>query len=218
MHRIQADALVTAVQRAAHITGLHRLGSLPGLGQTDGRTKSEAQKLEVASRLWWALVARDWFSSQATRAYVIHPSHFTTRVPLHLNDMDLENLPFPAQRGLEEWTDTTLSLQSFKMADIVRASVDRLNSQSNVEGTEFPVMSKSTRISTAKAWEKFLVELPSFYQLEAVYSQAATMDDAVEAKAYREAAISIQRYCMHQMVFDQLLKLHRHELGSEVST
>lgn len=145
---------------------------------------------------------RDWSRGQSLGYYTVHPSHFNTRMPLHLNDDDL--LPASCgkvlERPLSEFTMLSYTLHALKLSLIVRKSIDL------DEGVE--VANKAVqRRHVDQMYEKYVANLPSHFRLGSTVGLSATGP---------MAAIPVQRFMLHQQLWSLLLRLHRSNISSRM--
>ncbi|KAG5926463.1 hypothetical protein E4U42_003284 [Claviceps africana] len=118
-----------------------RVGSLDTAKRTAERRRKghNVIEIELQRRVWWCLVAGDWFCGASggpnDGAYFFHPRHMNVRVPMNLEDEDL------TPETMEK--DVTLSVPTSMTAAIVRVKLSQLYSVN------------------------FLHELPVFFRLDA---------------------------------------------------
>ena len=185
---------------------LNKLGNLPLLGYEKGTTVAQCRRKEMAVRVFWVVVQRDWFLGQQTRCYTFHPDQITTRPPLNLTDDDMREIPFRASRPFDEWTPSSLSIAKIHLAHLVRGSVDMLNEQAQNGGSS-RVWNLENRAKLDEQYQHFLKQLPEFFHLDVPFAGAQGWKGIAE----------VQRWLIHQLVFSLLLKLHRADLGKKVS-
>lgn len=144
---------------------------------------------------------RDWSRGQALGYYTVQPSHFNTRMPLHLNDDEL--LPASCgripERPLSEFTMLSYTLHALKLCLIVRKSIDL---DEGAEGANKPAQ---RRHSIDLMYEKYVANLPSHFRLGSTVGLTATGP---------MAAIPVQRFMLHQQLWSLLLRLHRSNISS----
>jgi Fungal specific transcription factor domain len=105
------SALVAAAIKLAECMGLHRDGSHYGLPPVD---------IHVRRILWYQLCFLDIRTCEATGPRPqIRSEDFDTRLPLNVNDADLEG-PDPPTSDSDRWTDMTLSLIRFDCVEMHR--------------------------------------------------------------------------------------------------
>ncbi|KAJ5373145.1 hypothetical protein N7517_005151 [Penicillium concentricum] len=197
---LELDAvLVTAISGARKL-GLHRLSNATLDASIDYGLATAGPphiRTEIAIRIWWALVMRDWSRGQTLGYYTIHPSQFNTRVPLHLNDDDLlrthGKIP---ERPRSEFTMLSYTVHALEIAIIVRELVD-LGDAANEAGLR--------RQHLNQKYEKYVASLPSYFRLGSTVGLTAMGP---------MAAIPVQRFMLHQQLWSLLLRLHRGTLSS----
>ncbi|KAJ6166493.1 hypothetical protein N7470_001940, partial [Penicillium chermesinum] len=136
---LELDALLGTAISGARKLGLHNLGDAkvympdPASSFSDSRTNATSHvRTEVGIRIWWALVVRDWSRGHSLGYYSIHPSHFNTRVPLHINDDDM-NIPWQierppvTERPRPEFTMLSYTRYAIDIAILARESIDAQN-------------------------------------------------------------------------------------------
>ncbi len=187
---------------------LHKLGRLSLLGYEKGSTVEQCRRKEMAVRVFWLVVQRDWTLGQSTRCYAFHPDQITTRPPLNLTDDDMRAIPFPPSRPFDEWTPTTFTLTKLHLSHIIRGSIDMLNEQAH-KGESGRIWTPENRAVLDQQYSAFLQQLPEFYRLDKDFR------DESGRPAASVTACDIQRWLAHQIVFSLMLKLHRSDLGKK---
>ncbi|PYI32284.1 putative C6 transcription factor [Aspergillus indologenus CBS 114.80] len=214
--------LVTAISGARRL-GLHRLGdikldaSASYSAPLENGTITLAEPLhirtEIGIRIWWALVQRDWSRGQTLGYYTIQPSQFNTRMPLHVNDDDL-SLPTSqvdangviVERPRSEFTTMSYTLHALEVSSIVRDSIEIWGSQTYAPGaTTEPA---NLRKHLNNKYEKYVAGLPAYFRLGSTVGLTATGGPM--------AAITVQRWMLHQQLWSLLLRLHRPNLSSPI--
>ncbi|KAF4260287.1 hypothetical protein KXV58_002641 [Aspergillus fumigatus] len=214
--------LVTAISGARKL-GLHRLGGIKldasaspvASLENDPAALVEPDHIrtEIAIRIWWALVLRDWSRGQALGYYTIHPSQFNTRMPLHINDDDLCPSAWRVtvngeitERPRSEFTMMSYTVHALELAGIVRESIDLRGAPTQQpDGT---AESAKLRRHINNKYEKYIATLPSYFRLGSTVGLTATGP---------MAAIPVQRWMLHQQLWSLLLRLHRADLSSPIS-
>ncbi|OJJ95110.1 hypothetical protein ASPACDRAFT_1908433 [Aspergillus aculeatus ATCC 16872] len=214
--------LVTAISGARRL-GLHRLGDIKldacasnsELVENGMTISAEAPyiRIEIGTRIWWALVQRDWSRGQALGYYTIQPSQFNTRMPLHINDDDL-SLPTAqtdinghiAERPRSEFTMMSYTLHALEVSGIVRESIELCELPTHEPDTT----TKSTRLRKRlnNKYENYVAGLPAYFRLGSTVGLTATGSPM--------AAIPVQRWMLHQQLWSLLLRLHRPNLSSPI--
>lgn len=106
--------------RSAQRLGMHHLDT-----QIEGSLSQE-----VMVRAWWFLVCHSWFSSLALSTYSIIPSHFTTRLPIQVDEFDKQ--PQVSVRTNSAYQPIQCSFSMIELANLVRRLVDaRLEARSD---------------------------------------------------------------------------------------
>ncbi|KAJ5753658.1 uncharacterized protein N7511_007811 [Penicillium nucicola] len=199
---LELDAvLVTAISGARKL-GLHRLGKAdlnvsPSLNYGSEAADPPEIRTEVAIRIWWTLVMRDWSRGQALGYYTIRPSQFNTRMPLHINDDDLLGVHGKiADRPRSEFTMLSYTIHALELSVIVRESID-LGDIANE--------ASQRRQHLNQKYEKYVANLPSYFRLGSTVGLTAMGP---------MAAIPVQRFMLHQQLWSLLLRLHRATLST----
>ncbi|KAJ6010024.1 hypothetical protein N7522_005040 [Penicillium canescens] len=195
--------LVTAIAGARKL-GLHRLGNAtldatPSLHYGSVTAEPPQIRTEIAIRIWWTLVMRDWSRGQALGYYTIRPSQFNTRMPLHLNDDDLlrahGKIP---ERPRSEFTMLSYTVHALELSIIVRELIDLGDAANEVA---------QRRQHLNQKYEKYVASLPSYFRLGSSVGLTAMGP---------MAAIPVQRFMLHQQLWSLLLRLHRATLSSPI--
>ncbi|KAF7180047.1 hypothetical protein CNMCM7691_009213 [Aspergillus felis] len=213
--------LVTAISGARKL-GLHRLGdikldasaahSVPLENGTASPAEQSHIRTEIGIRIWWALVQRDWSRGQALGYYTVHPSHFNTRMPLHIDDDDLCLSTWRVsvngeitERPRSEFTMMSYTVHAHELATIVRESIDLWGSvtQQPAAATELAKLRKHLN----NKYEEYMAGLPSHFRLGSTAGLTATGP---------MIAIPVHRWMLHQQLWSLLLRLHRANLSSPI--
>lgn len=190
----------------AQSMGLHRLGDRkqqPRAGESVG----VVLRREMAKRIWYQLVFKDWSGALASNVYAIHERQFNTPLPGNYNDEDLEQAPLPPARPRHEHTDMSYSLEAFEVVKASKFHADCLTDKLMAEGSEETSDGKRAKLTCPEAsrvdaaYRTVLENLPPFY---AVGSEHGTKTN-----------VEIERWLLQQMIFHHLLKLHRPALSSQ---
>ena len=152
---------------------------------------------------------RDWSKAQDLSYYSIHPSQFNTRRPLHINDDDLcpttssiDVHGHVSERPRSKFTMLSYTLHALEIATFARESIDLRGPLHRQEETnEFAKM----RTYLNERYEKFVAGLPSYFRLGSTLGLTSTGP---------MAAIPVQRWMLHQQLWNLLLRLHRANLSS----
>ncbi|KAJ5211870.1 uncharacterized protein N7498_003516 [Penicillium cinerascens] len=196
--------LVTAISGARKL-GLHRLGhitldALPVVGDDFSATTEPPHiRTEIAIRLWWALVMRDWSRGQALGYCTICPSQFNTRMPLHINDDDLCRTHGKiCERPRSEFTMLSYTVHALELASIVRESI-------NLRDASAGAAHRRQRLN--QQYEEYVAGLPLYFRLGSTVGLTAMGP---------MAAVPVQRFLLHHQLWSLLLRLHRANLFSPV--
>ncbi|KAI5457588.1 hypothetical protein BGZ63DRAFT_363984 [Mariannaea sp. PMI_226] len=149
----------TAISREL---GLHRLDH--AISTPRDSQPLTGLKAEIGRRVWWHLAATDWIlascSGPQRGTYSINPLHMAVAKPLNLNDEDITErgaVPQP----IETSTSMSYSLQRIRLAEEIRAVVDR----APLTGLD-PYAVGYEHIQDADATiERFLQTAPNFFSL-----------------------------------------------------
>ncbi|KAJ5613828.1 hypothetical protein N7528_007482 [Penicillium herquei] len=200
--------LVTAISGARKL-GLHRLGnpmfdvSSPLLCACTTVDPPHI-RTEIAIRIWWTLLMRDWSRGQALGYYTIRPSNYNTRMPLHINDEDLLKVHHDGkipERPRSEFTMLSYTVHALELSIIVRELID-LGEVAN------QASSSRRRQHLNKAYEKYVASLPSHFRLGSTIG--------LTAMGGPMAAIPVQRFMLNQQLWSLLLRLHRATLSTPI--
>ncbi|TKY90724.1 hypothetical protein EX895_000722 [Sporisorium graminicola] len=183
--------------------GLHRLGDLDKQPQPN-EASSKTIRREIAKRIWWALVFRDWSAAGTgcAKDYVIRAEHFNTPLPGNYNDDDLMVTPLPPPRPREEFTEMSYVLSNLDFCMVVKEDVDvrfrrELHTATN-GGDRRLTCVEAQRLDFL--YRNVLENAPSFFK--------------VGSEIGRVTCIEVQRWLLQQAVFSKLLRIHRPNLSS----
>ncbi|KAJ5825084.1 hypothetical protein N7447_007424 [Penicillium robsamsonii] len=197
---LELDAILATAISGARKLELHRLGNVTldaSLGYSSATAEPPHIRTEIAIRIWWALVMRDWSRGQALGYYTIQPSQSNTRMPLHLNDDDLlrthGKIP---ERPRSEFTMLSYTVHALEISIIVRELVDLRDTANEAS---------QRRQHLNQKYEKYVASLPSYFRLGSTAGLTAMGP---------LAAIPVQRFMLHQQLWSLLLRLHRGTLSS----
>lgn len=196
-------ALLRIAITNAQEMGLHRLGDLNKQPQPNDPS-SKVIRREIAKRIWWALVFRDWSATGTgcSKDYIIRAESFNTPLPGNYNDEDLMVTPLPAPRPREEFTEMSYVLSNLEFGMVVKEDVDvraRRELHAATSGGD-------RRLACAEAgrldvlYRGVLENAPSFFK--------------VGSEIGRVTCIEVQRWLLQQAVFSKLLRIHRPNLSS----
>lgn len=198
--------LQKAAQHSARVLGIDRLGGRPKPKSGSGEESEQELMMrhEMGKRVWWALVSRDWYASQiAGLLYNIIPDQFSTPKPSNYNDADLELMVVPPPRPDDEYTDSSYALARAALGNTIRKHTDLINRRAAEQGIDaFLVRLSPEDVSHLDASYRALleVEFPVFYRMKNPTSPRASVD--------------MERALLHNIIFSQLLRLHRFSLSS----
>ncbi|KAI9697494.1 MAG: hypothetical protein M1820_007829 [Bogoriella megaspora] len=211
--------LVSAISGAQKL-GLHQLGDAKLEILTKAFIRSDWSSLEsqphvrteIGVRIWWALVILDWSRGLNLGYCSIHPSHFNTRTPLHINDDDLWPptqhggvLDHPTGRPRSEFTMLSYTVHALEIALFARPSIDYRRSSNQSRRQEIETSDSLARDHLNKRYEAFIVKLPSHFR---------SGSNAGHNVTGPLAAIPVHRWMLHQQLWSLFLRLH---LGSILS-
>lgn len=196
-------ALLRIAITNAQEMGLHRLGDLDKQPRA-GEPSSTIIRREIAKRIWWTLVFRDWSAAGTgcAKDYVIRTEHFNTPLPGNYNDEDLMVTPLPAPRPCEEFTEMSYVLSNLEYGMVVKEDVDtrfrrELHAATN-GGDRRLACAEAQRLDIM--YRGVLENAPSFFK--------------VGSEIGRVTCIEVQRWLLQQAVFSKLLRIHRPNLSS----
>ncbi|KAI4140176.1 MAG: hypothetical protein L6R39_005914 [Caloplaca ligustica] len=154
---------------------------------------------------------RDWSRGQALGYYSIHPSHFKTRVPLHINDDDLcpptlkvDINGYITERPRSEFTMLSYTVHALQIARFARESIDLRGPLRQTQRQEEKNKAASMRNHLNKKYENFVAQLPSHFKPGSTLGLNVTEGPM--------AAIPIHRWMLHQQLWSLFLRLHRASL------
>ncbi|CAG8085674.1 unnamed protein product [Penicillium salamii] len=198
---LELDAVLATAIVGARRLKMHRLGN-PGLTRSafsahvPGTAELHHIRTEIAIRIWWALVMRDWSRGQALGYYTITPSQFNTRMPLHINDEDLlEEHGEISERPRSEFTMLSYTVHALEMCIIVRESID-------IAGDSKTIPMRRQQLD--ERYERYVASLPSHFTLGSFNERITTVGPI--------DAMIVQRCMLHQQLWSLLLSLHRSTL------
>ncbi|KAN0063540.1 hypothetical protein ACQY0O_003987 [Thecaphora frezii] len=198
----QSTMIRVAISNAQQM-GLHRLGDLDKQGTPDD-PPSKTIRREIAKRVWWALVMKDWTSaaSGCRKDYAIERDRFNTPMPGNYNDEDLLTTPLPAPRPREEFTEMSYVLANLEFGLAIKEDFDVRNRREMLAAST----GGDRRLTCAEArrldqrYRSVLENAPSFFK--------------VGSEIGRVTCIEVQRWLLQQGVFSKLLRIHRPTLSS----
>ncbi len=196
-------ALLRIAITNAQEMGLHRLGDLDKQPRPN-EPSSKVIRREIAKRIWWALVFRDWSATGTgcSKDYIIRAEHFNTPLPGNYNDDDLMVTPLPPPRPREEFTEMSYVLSNLEFGMVVKEDVDvRFRRELHVAtngGDRRLACAEAARLDVM--YRGVLENAPSFFR--------------VGSEIGRVTCIEVQRWLLQQAVFSKLLRIHRPNLSS----
>ena len=156
---------------------------------------------------------RDWSRGQALGYYSIRPSHFNTRIPLHINDDDLCPMMLKVnvhghitERPRSEFTMLSYTVHALEIAVFARESTDLRGPLRQAQQQEEAIQGAKTQDYLNKKYESFVAGLPSYFRLGSTMGLTATGP---------MAAIPVQRWMLHQQLWSLFLRLHRASVSSQ---
>ena len=157
---------------------------------------------------------RDWSRAQALNHYSIHPAHFNTRMPLHINDEDLCPTTLNVnvhghitERPQSEFTMLSYTVHVLKLAVLARESIDLRGPLREAQRQEETNDGAKMRNHLNKKYENFVADLPTYFRLGSTVGITATGPPM--------AAIPVQRWMLHQQLWSLFLRLYRASLASQ---
>jgi hypothetical protein len=176
--------------RSAQRLGMHHLDT-----QIEGSLSQEGMV-----RAWWFLVCHSWFSSLFLSTYSIIPSHFTTRLPIQVEEFDKQ--PQVSVLTNSSYHPIQCSFSMIELANMVRRLVDaRLEARTDfVEVVE----SEFNRLSQ---------QLPPQYSFDSMIELNHSGPHQV-AGAGRP---TVEKWMLHQQIFHAYLEFQRfdcHQVSS----
>ncbi|KAL8649527.1 MAG: hypothetical protein Q9210_004346 [Variospora velana] len=119
---------------------------------------------------------RDWSRGQALGYYSIHPSHFDTRKPLHINDEDLcpSTLRVNANGLIAEQPMLSYTVHAIEIAALAREFVDSSASSNSAREKIAMETNAQVQILLNKKYEQFVAGLPSYFRLGSSIGLALT--------------------------------------------
>ncbi|GAC75681.1 hypothetical protein PANT_18c00012 [Moesziomyces antarcticus T-34] len=164
---------------------------------------------EMGVRAWWFLVCRDWFVSPQKGSYLLHPHHFTTRMPLIVSDEALERIPSELpltslQEPSVKWLPVRWTEPLIRLATLVRSLVDE-KLRSHASGI-LPFE------KVEKGFSELIDALPHGFRIDEIY-----VVNAGKPKSGCQERYSIERWLLHQAIFAAMLGFYEVQLGEAVS-
>ncbi|KAJ5910474.1 transcriptional regulator family: Fungal Specific TF [Penicillium tannophilum] len=179
--------------------GLHILDSPSS--EEDRRVNGfDEGDVELKRRLWWDLATYDWFlgflSGPQEFTYSINPKHMNVRVPLNVDDEDIESgIPVP----LSTPTCMSYTLARLRLAEICREIVDETASE-HFKGEDVPY---ERILDLERKLHEEYARLPPFFR----YDQSSRREFA---NLYHERPVLCwQRTFVQQGYHARFLRLHR---------
>ncbi|PWN18407.1 hypothetical protein BCV69DRAFT_314608 [Microstroma glucosiphilum] len=198
--RSNPTMLRVAISNAQEM-GLNRLGDASRQPKA-GESASVVVRREIAKRIWYQLVFKDWSGSCTSHVYSINEKHFNTPLPGNFNDEDLETSPPPAPKDREEFTEMSYTLETYEVIKVLKLRTDLINDVRSSGGEEEAKKAHCPQAAIIdRAFRGVLDGLPSFFS---VGSEIGT-----------DTHVEIQRWLLQQGIFHHLLRLHRPALTSK---
>lgn len=194
--------------------GLHKLGKAEADSKME---KQEFIRLECGVRIWNFLIMRDWsLASEHGHILLVSPNQTTTRRPLNIDDEDLDQGQ-QKEKPRSQWTMMSFVIAQLELSEVIRDRVLMKLSPSTLDEERFHdhfmgqdddddkdhnqvLYLTHYRQSCQQKLDSFVRNLPPSF---ALHSQ-----DNIPG------LIPVQRWLLHQQVFDLQLRLRRAELTS----
>ena len=198
----QAPSLMRIAISNAQGMGLHRLGDLSNQPKP-GESAEYRLRREMAKRLWWALVVKDWNCALvSTTPYMIQPHQFNTPLPGNFNSEDLlQSSTEPHPR--DAFTEMSFFLSGIELAKVTRENAEIINQLEMQQATD----GKPRQVTCDQN-----IMLDSKYR--AVLNNASIFSNNILGKQ-NEEVVSVQRWAFQQHVFDRMLQVHRAALSKK---
>ncbi|KAE8360074.1 hypothetical protein BDV27DRAFT_135130 [Aspergillus caelatus] len=167
------------------------------------RCKESPVQMEINRRIWWHLVATDWFlslsggSQQGT--YSIHPKHMCVNHPRNIDDVDLEHPDLEYSLPLSQPTPMTYYILRIKLAEMSRIVIDTLP----LSPSDWPTVSYDTIMSLDRRFDDFLRDLPIFFR----HDEASRQQSRDVDRQYPQ--IIFQRYIIGSSFYSCRAKLNQ---------
>ena len=165
---------------------------------------------------------RDWSNGLTRGYYNIQASQFDTRMPLHINDIDitpemsvLNSQGHVVERPLSEFTMLSYTVHAIKIVALAREAVDLQYPLHKALASEDSNEATKTHGPLNKKYEDLLLGLPSYFRTGSTVGIAAIATMDLESPAPL-AAIPVHRWMLHQQLWSLLLRLHRFNLSNQV--
>lgn len=192
---------------AARVLGIDRLGAQPVASSEGADSESEQEvnlRYEMGKRVWWSLVSRDWYASQILGlVYNIVPDQFSTPKPGNYSDEDLLQESVPAPRPTDQYTESSYALARAALSTTIRRHTDLINRRAaETSISRFTVRLSPEDVNRLDASYRSLleVEFPPFYRMKEHTTPCPS--------------VVMERALLHNIIFSQLLRLHRFSLSS----
>lgn len=179
---------------------------------------------EMRVRAWWYLVSRSWLAGPVTWMYTIHPAQFSSRLPLNVEDGDLnKGLDRAALMKLKrKWTPASYALSLISLATTVRKLVDLHNEMipfwTDGETNSGQALSYNAKIGDlhaqranfhsliVQAFDELAKEFIWFHAIERPFDFGVA--EKHEIPFAHAARIEMERWLLHQQVFHCFLELN----------
>ena len=219
---IRYRSLISTGLLLARELGLHRIDS------ASNAHVANALRVEMSRRVWWYLVATDWYSFTCSSGeahfgilivfsrllaaryggpcegvYQTHPRHMTVNRPLNINDIDIGPNGISAESPATEPTDMSYFLERLRLAEISRSIVDH----SLMSATSLGRPNYYTQVMAMDfELDQLIKNMPTFFQL----TNYEHVSDPSRARS-----IFTQAYMLNSLMHTQRCKLHITYLTSE---
>ena len=162
---------------------------------------------ELAIRVWYHLVVRDWCLSSKSWTSMIHEDQMTSRRPWNVSSEEISAYLHDADASLpsfgapiDYYNEMSYASVQIDLAYQVKATLELMNAQCR-NGDYSMIWTDSNKLLIDAQWTIFIRDLPYFFKPD-----CEPMPGPILA----------QRWLIQQQIFDVLLKLHRSALGTSV--
>lgn len=182
--------------------GLHRLGD--HAKQPPANASSDYLiRLEIAKRIWWALVLNDWREQTKLISSIPGLHSFNTPIPGNYNDADMASSTLHDPRPRMERTEMSYFLSCIDLACIFREHCDLMNKvdlQSGGSATNLPAEAVA---ALDKKYRMLLTNAP-------ILTAPPILNGDNELFA-------VERWAFEVSVFTKLVQLHRNSISNQAS-
>ncbi|KAJ5640033.1 uncharacterized protein N7484_007895 [Penicillium longicatenatum] len=190
--------LGTMISQAKSL-GLHIL-DCPGSEEDRQVNGCDIGDVELKRRLWWDLATYDWFlsflSGPQEFTYSINPKHMNVRLPLNIDDEDIES-GIPVSLSIP--TCMSYTLARLRLAEVCREIVDG-TALEHFKGEDVPY---EKILNLERKLHEEYAKLPTFFR----YDQSSRREFS---ELYKDRPVfSWQRTFIQQGYHARFLRLHR---------